>query len=155
MASMFAGASRALLTSIVFAFESTMQPHGLLPLLGACIAAYFVSFFLMKHGTIMTEKINRRGVFTPNAYEADILQRLSVEAVMQEDPAVLSGDNTVAEIKEWAYESANGNLPKNLAVVDNDENLIGIIILRTILERSDDDTTPVSGLVTCKKYLRV
>ena len=52
----------------------------------------------------MTEKINRRGVFTPNAYEADILQRLSVEKVMQEDPAVLSGDNTVAEVKEWARE---------------------------------------------------
>jgi H+/Cl- antiporter ClcA len=150
MASMFAGASRALLTSIVFAFESTMQPHGLLPLLGACIAAYFVSFFLMKHGTIMTEKINRRGVFTPNAYEADILQRLSVEAVMQEDPAVLSGDNTVAEVKEWARETANGSLPKNLAVVDDNENLIGIVILRTILERSNDDTTPVSTLVTGK-----
>ncbi len=150
MASMFAGASRALLTSIVFAFESTMQPHGLLPLLGACIAAYFVSFFLMKHGTIMTEKINRRGVFTPNAYEADILQRLSVEAVMQEDPAVLSGDNTVAEVKEWAHETANGNLPKNLAVVDENENLIGIIILRTILERNDNDSTPVSELVTGK-----
>jgi chloride channel protein, CIC family len=150
MASMFAGASRALLTSIVFAFESTMQPHGLLPLLGACIAAYFVSFFLMKHGTIMTEKINRRGVFTPNAYEADILQRLSVETVMQEDPAVLSGDNTVAEVKEWARETADGNLPKNLAVVDENENLMGIVILRRILEKNDNDTTPVSALVTDK-----
>jgi CIC family chloride channel protein len=150
MASMFAGASRALLTSIVFAFESTMQPHGLLPLLGACIAAYFVSFFLMKHGTIMTEKINRRGVFTPNAYEADILQRLSVETVMQEDPAVLSGDNTVAEVKKWALETVNGNLPKNLAVVDDNENLMGIVILRRILEKNDNDITPVSALVTDK-----
>lgn len=149
MASMFAGASRALLTSIVFAFESTMQPHGLLPLLGACIAAYFVSFFLMKHGTIMTEKINRRGVFTPNAYEADILQRLSVEAVMQEDPAVLSGDNTVADVKKWASETTNGNLPKNLAVVDENENLMGIVIVRTILESKTDDI-PVSLLVTGK-----
>ena len=149
MASMFAGASRALLTSIVFAFESTMQPHGLLPLLGACIAAYFVSFFLMKHGTIMTEKINRRGVFTPNAYEADILQRLNVEAVMQEDPPVLSGDNTVAEVKEWARESSNENLPKNLAVVDDNEDLVGIIILRKVLESKDDDK-PVSSLVTEK-----
>ena len=149
MASMFAGASRALLTSIVFAFESTMQPHGLLPLLGACIAAYFVSFFLMKHGTIMTEKINRRGVFTPNAYEADILQRLSVEAVMQEDPAVLSGDNTVAEVKKWARETQNENLPKNLAVVDENENLMGIVIVRRILE-TNEDATPVNKMVTDK-----
>ncbi|WP_240663374.1 chloride channel protein [Mucilaginibacter limnophilus] len=42
---MFAGASRALLTSIIFTLETTGQPNGLLPLLCACIAAYFVSFF--------------------------------------------------------------------------------------------------------------
>jgi len=68
MAAMFAGASRAWLTSIVFALETTGQINGLLPLLGACVAAYFVSFFLMK-GSIMTEKIRRRGVKTPDAYE--------------------------------------------------------------------------------------
>ena len=42
MAAMFAGASRAWLTSIVFALETTGQINGLLPLLGACLAAYFV-----------------------------------------------------------------------------------------------------------------
>src|SRR5690606_22473123 len=71
MAAMFAGASRALLTSIIFALETTMEPHGLLPLLGACTAAYFVSFFLMK-GSIMTEKIQRRGVVAPDSYEPDV-----------------------------------------------------------------------------------
>ncbi|SHK97722.1 H+/Cl-antiporter ClcA [Chitinophaga jiangningensis] len=81
MAAMFAGAARALLTAVIFAFEVTMQPHGLLPLLGACTASYFVSFFLMK-GTIMTEKIQRRGVATPDAYEPDILQRLKAADVM-------------------------------------------------------------------------
>ncbi|HEY4151369.1 MAG TPA: chloride channel protein, partial [Chitinophagaceae bacterium] len=60
MAAMFAGSSRALLTSIVFALETTGQVNGLLPLLGGCVTAYFVSFFLMD-GTIMTEKIKRRG----------------------------------------------------------------------------------------------
>lgn len=90
MAAMFAGAARALLTSIVFAFECTMQPHGLLPLLAACTASYFVSFFLMK-GSIMTEKIQRRGVLTPDAYEPDVLQTLKVEAVMEpvKDPSSL------------------------------------------------------------------
>jgi H+/Cl- antiporter ClcA len=67
MASMFAGASRALLTSILFAMETTGQSNTLLPLLGACIAAYFVSFFLME-GSIMTEKIKRRGVNAPDAF---------------------------------------------------------------------------------------
>ena len=81
MASMFAGAARALLTSIVFAFETTLQPHGLLPLLGACTASYFVSFFMMKN-SIMTEKIRRRGVHTPDAYEPDLLQTINAGTVM-------------------------------------------------------------------------
>lgn len=90
MAAMFAGAARALLTSIVFAFECTMQPHGLLPLLAACTASYFVSFFFMK-GSIMTEKIQRRGVLTPDAFEPDVLQTLKVETVMEpvKDPSSL------------------------------------------------------------------
>src|SRR6185437_1411732 len=39
MAAIFAGASRAMLTSVVFAFETTRQPIGLLPLLGGCATA--------------------------------------------------------------------------------------------------------------------
>jgi len=81
MAAMFAGASRACLTSIIFALETTGRMHGLLPLLGACVAAYFVSFFLMK-GSIMTEKIQRRGVKTPDAYEPDILRTVSIRQLM-------------------------------------------------------------------------
>jgi CIC family chloride channel protein len=73
MSAMFAGASRAYMTSITFALEATLQSHALLPLLGACTASYLVSFFLMEN-TIMTEKIARRGVYTPDTFEADPLQ---------------------------------------------------------------------------------
>ncbi|MBS1933965.1 MAG: chloride channel protein, partial [Bacteroidetes bacterium] len=82
MAAMFAGASRALLTSIVFALETTGQINGLLPLLGACVAAYFVSFFLLRNGSIMTEKIQRRGVKTPDSYEPDTLRTISVSELI-------------------------------------------------------------------------
>jgi CIC family chloride channel protein len=81
MAAMFAGASRALLTSIVFALETTGQTNGLLPLLGACVAAYFVSFFLMK-GSIMTEKIRRRGITTPDSYESGLLRHTAAKTIM-------------------------------------------------------------------------
>jgi chloride channel protein, CIC family len=77
MASMFAGASRALLTSILFALETTGQSSALLPLLGACTAAYFISFFLME-GSIMTEKIKRRGVNPPDTFHPDVLQSVPV-----------------------------------------------------------------------------
>src|SRR3546814_8496832 len=48
MAAIFAGASRALLTTVVFALETTGQPAGLLPLLDACTAAYLVSALMMR-----------------------------------------------------------------------------------------------------------
>ncbi|MGZ3688334.1 MAG: chloride channel protein [Bdellovibrionota bacterium] len=69
MAATFAGASRALLASVIFAFETTHQVHGLLPILIGCTASYATSALLMKQ-TIMTEKIARRGVHVPVEYSA-------------------------------------------------------------------------------------
>jgi H+/Cl- antiporter ClcA len=94
MAALFAGASRALLTAIVFSLETTGQMHGLLPLLGACTAAYFVSFFFMK-GSIMTEKILRRGVVAPDAYEPDRLQGVLVRQLLTPPPAGLLSSPSV------------------------------------------------------------
>jgi CIC family chloride channel protein len=84
MSSMFAGASRALLTSIIFALETTGQSNALLPLLAACVASYVVSYLLMKN-TIMTEKIARRGINTPHVYAPDILQQIRVKQVIKID----------------------------------------------------------------------
>jgi H+/Cl- antiporter ClcA len=67
MAAMFAGSSRAFLTSLIFAYEATHQQSALLPLLAGCAAAYLVSSLLMRN-TIMTEKIVRRGIVVPAEY---------------------------------------------------------------------------------------
>jgi H+/Cl- antiporter ClcA len=71
MAAVFAGSSRAFLTSLIFAFEATHQQSALLPLLSGCTAAYLVSSLLMRN-TIMTEKIVRRGIVVPSEYSADL-----------------------------------------------------------------------------------
>jgi H+/Cl- antiporter ClcA len=99
MSAMFAGASRAYLTSITFALEATMQSNAILPLLGACSASYLVSFLLMEN-TIMTEKIARRGVFTPDSYRADPLEKLSVSQVITADGINLNGDKTINDAEE-------------------------------------------------------
>jgi chloride channel protein, CIC family len=99
MSCMFAGASRALLTSIIFALETTSQANALLPLLAACTASYFVSFFLMKN-TIMTEKIARRGVKTPHSYEPDILEKISIKQVIKDKGLVLLEENTIEESRK-------------------------------------------------------
>lgn len=100
MSAMFAGASRALLTSIVFALETTGQSNALLPLLAACTAAYFISYFIMEN-TIMTEKIARRGVKTPDSYEPNSLDKLTVEQVITDKGIIISEDNTIKEVLDW------------------------------------------------------
>lgn len=94
MASIFAGASRALLASIFFAFETTRQPWALLPLLAGCSAAYIVSCLRMKH-TIMTEKIARRGITVPDEYGADPLSEVRVGAVASRNVIRFSATETI------------------------------------------------------------
>ena len=137
MAAMFSGASRALLTSVVFALETTGQPHGLLPVLGASVAAYFISFFLMR-GSIMTEKIKRRGVRTPDAYEPDVLQGVSVKRLLM--PVVSSGESGlpyvyVSDDVGLAAEMMGRHHVDRLQVRDSKDSgkVVGIITSASIL----------------------
>ena len=136
MAAMFAGASRALLTSIVFALETTGQMHGLLPLLGSCVAAYFVSFFLMK-GSIMTEKIQRRGIKTPDAFEPDILQGVNVRRLFLPVKVDPTGKPFIYSTDDagLAAEMMGKYNTDSIVVIDNKESgkVIGIITARAIL----------------------
>jgi CBS domain-containing protein len=119
MSAMFAGASRALLTSIIFALEATGQSNALLPLLAGCIASYIVSFFIMEN-TIMTEKITRRGVKTPDSYEPDILETISVKQVMSENGLMLSEENTIGEVRDWLEKETDYS--SNYFIIVNKEN---------------------------------
>jgi H+/Cl- antiporter ClcA len=71
MAAMFAGASHALLASVVFAFETTGRPLAIVPLLAGCTAAYLVSIRLNPE-SIMTQKLARRGTAVPREYRAAV-----------------------------------------------------------------------------------
>ncbi len=67
MSSMFSGATRAILTSTIFALEVTGTHFGIAPLLLGNSAAYLISLFFLKE-TIMTERLARRGVHVPFEY---------------------------------------------------------------------------------------
>jgi CIC family chloride channel protein len=137
MSAMFAGASRAYLTSITFALEATMQSHALLPLLGACTAAYIVSLFLMEN-TIMTEKIARRGVVTPDSYEPDILQRTKVSEVINDQGVMLNVNDTIGEAK--AAVASNNNGCSYVVAVDDDLKYAGIVKVTDLYLDPDDVT---------------
>ncbi|MCC3160760.1 chloride channel protein [Hymenobacter sp. 15J16-1T3B] len=145
MAAMFAGASRALLTSIVFAVETTGQGQALLPLLGACTGAYLVSFLLMGN-TIMTEKIARRGVKTPVDYEPDLLDKVSVERVLQSNMIAISTDNTIREVRAWTEREPERVAP-HLVAVGPDGAFAGIINTMALASRQVDEHAPIGELL--------
>ncbi|MBS1583132.1 MAG: chloride channel protein [Bacteroidetes bacterium] len=138
MSALFAGASRALLTSIVFALETTQRPEALLPLLGACAASYLVSYVFMKN-TIMTEKIARRGVRAPHSYGPDVLESVRVEQVMDEEVPVHRSSEGIGGVL--------AGLPpgvEHLFVVDEEGRFEGIADVADLRGRAPGDALAVA-----------
>jgi CIC family chloride channel protein len=152
MSAMFAGASRAFITSIVFALEATLQSHALLPLLGACTAAYIVSFFLMEN-TIMTEKIARRGISTPDSFEPDILQKMYVSDVINDDAIVLSADNTIKEVRAWL--AKNKVTDNYFILVDNANNYGGTLKITDLYNTETDESASLSDIAVHETGLTI
>lgn len=146
MAAMFAGASRALLASIVFAFETTSQPLALLPLTAGCTAAFLVSALLMKD-TIMTEKIARRGVRVPVDYAADFLDQMSVREVASSPVVSLQADQTLGEVRSWIAQGAPGSTHHGFPILDNEQKLLGLVSQRDLLDLKEPTTKRVRDLV--------
>jgi chloride channel protein, CIC family len=146
MAAMFAGASRALLASIVFAFETTLQPLALLPLAAGCTAAFLVSALLMKD-TIMTEKIARRGIRVPVDYAADFLDQISVREVASYKVVSLEADQTVGEVRSWIAQSGPGSTHHGFPVVDKELGLLGLVSQRDLLDLKEPATKRVGSVV--------
>lgn len=146
MAAIFAGASRALFMSVVFALETTRQMPGLLPLLIGCGAAYAVSSLLMRR-TIMTEKIARRGVRVPDSYQADFFAQASVSAYACEAPVTLNAAQTVAQVVEWLDTDEPGSRHQGYAVVDTHGRVVGVVTRKDLFAHRALDNYGIRHLI--------
>src|SRR6185295_18881955 len=115
------------------AFEATLQPLSLVPLLGACAASYFVSSLLMRT-TIMTEKIVRRGVRVPAEYEADYLAHISVAEACTRRVVALQADETAAATRTWIDSGVPDSHHQGFPVVDASGSLVGLVTRRRIYD---------------------
>lgn len=137
MTAMFAGASRALLASIVFAFETTMQPHALPALLAGATAAFLVSHLIARH-SIMTEKIARRGVSVPHSYAPDPLAHIRVADVMASEFQTISASMTVeALVAGIALNDPLVSRRQASLILDEQQRLVGIITRSDVLRAAD------------------
>jgi CBS domain-containing protein len=146
MAAIFAGASRALLASIVFAFETTRQPVGLLPLIGGCTAAYLISALLMRN-TIMTEKIARRGVRVPSEYAADFLEQVTAGKACTRDVVPLRADDRLGDVRHWLNSGKPEAQHQGYPVLDGEGRVLGVLTRRDLLDMRLPDMHRVGDMV--------
>src|SRR3954465_13656094 len=136
MAAIFAGATHALLTAIVFAFETTRQPVGLLPLLLGCAAAYLVSLLFNRH-SLLTEKLARREGSVRTEYEGDHLSHVMVRQASSRNGVSLRANQTLAEARKWLADGDGAGGPsthQGFPVLDEDSLLIGVVTRRDLMD---------------------
>ena len=145
MAATFAGASHALLASVVFAFETTRQPLGLLPLLAGCSAAY-LAVLLLGRTSIMTERLARRGTHVSTDYALDYLSQVPVRSVMSAPVVTLSASETLEDVRAWLDAGADGATHQGFPVIDAAGGLVGVVTRRDLGGSPSAGSTLVSVL---------
>ena len=140
MAAVFAGASHALLASVVLAFETTRQPLGLLPLLAGCTVGYLASILLGRH-SIMTEKLARRGTAVRPEYVADHLAHVIVRDVATRDVVTVAATRTLTDVREWLSSDTDGTTHQGFPVVNDQGLLIGVVTRRDLMHGPDENRT--------------
>ncbi|MDE3214284.1 MAG: chloride channel protein [Bacteroidota bacterium] len=144
MAAMFAGASRAFLTSIIFAIETTGQTALLLPVLAGCTASFLVSFFLMKN-TIMTEKISRRGIKTPDSYEPDFLEETTAGQAMTPGGLLIGSHHTMEQVRLFLH-SESKERTDYLILTDERGKYRGLMPLSSLYPHLQEDDKELGSI---------
>jgi H+/Cl- antiporter ClcA/CBS domain-containing protein len=145
MGAIFAGSARAMLTSVIFCFETTRQIATLLPLLGGCALAYLVSALFMRN-TIMTEKIIGRGVRVPSEFMADFLDEIAVKDACNRPAVSLRASQTIGEAREFLRSGAPGSEHHGYPLLDSMGYPSGILLRREFME--DQALDPKATLST-------
>jgi CIC family chloride channel protein len=140
MGAVFGAASRATFSFIIFAFEITRDYNAVLPLMLVSVIADGIAMLLMPSGSIMTEKLARRGLRIHQDYETDALQQMAVSETMDREVPTVSGDMRLSDLAEGiAKRDPRFSRHQAIIVVDREEKLAGIITRGDIFRALDQD----------------
>lgn len=130
MAAMFAAVARAPLTAILIVFEVTgAREYSLvLPLMLAATVASFLTDRFHRE-SVYTMPLARRGIRLTQTSEVDLLDTVLTREVMAKVEVVAQPDWSLAE----AQHHMTANRYHGLAVVDDEEELVGIITVSDIV----------------------
>jgi len=126
MAAVFGTASRAPLTSIVFALEVTSAYAGVLPVVVTVVIAELVGEVLMDD-SIMTERLTQRGLRVRHIYDYNPLRMIRVKAVMSSPAVAVEAESSAVELfKEVSGRGSPLSVRKRLVVVQ-DGKPVGVV----------------------------
>ena len=149
MGAVFAAASRATFTFIIFAFEITRDYNSVLPLMLVSVIADGIAMLLMPTSSIMTEKLARRGLHVHQDYEADVLSQARVlETMEREFPSIPANTTVGALAARIAQHEPAVARHEALLILDDAGKLAGIITRGDLLRALDEDS---SGAMTVQE----
>src|SRR5271169_1115132 len=149
MGAVFAAASRATFTFIIFAFEITRDYNSVLPLMLVSVIADGIAMLLMPNSSIMTEKLARRGLHVHQDYEADALAQTKVSETMDHELPSIPAGTTVGTLAERiAQHDPAVARHEALLIVGDGGKLAGIITRGDLLRALDKDS---SGAMTVQE----
>jgi chloride channel protein, CIC family len=123
MAAVFAGCSRATLTSILIVFEMTGVYDIILPLMFACVISNAVGFYGLKKESIYTIKLRRKGIIIDHDMGVNSMKTQTVKEVMNKNVKSINKDIKIAKLHNMIKKEGFLIYP----VVDEEEKLIGIV----------------------------
>ena len=142
MGAVFGAASRAAFTFIIFAFEITRDYNSVLPLMLVTVIAAGIAMLLMPSGSIMTEKLVRRGLRIHQDYEADMLQQMSVSQTMDPEVPAVPGDMWLVDLADRiARRDPEVSQHQALFIMGVDGKLAGVITRGDVFRALDKDST--------------
>ncbi|MDF1522212.1 MAG: chloride channel protein [Trueperaceae bacterium] len=149
MAAVFAGVTRAPMSSIVMVFELSGSYQMILPLLLAAVIATLAAD-LMHTDSYYEMMLARRGLNLIRARDTDLLQTVTVAEVMGRDVPTVAAEDTVRDLADALVASHDHGFVVTPRA--EPERMVGIVTL-TDLERARreelPDTTPIHEICQC------
>ena len=148
MGAVFGAAARAPFSFIIFAFEITRDYNSVLPLMLVTVIADGIAILLMPRSSIMTEKLERRGLHIHQDYETDVLEQVRVSETMDSEVPVVAADMLVGELAERiARHEPEVTRHQALVILDQDSKLAGIVTRGDVLRALAQDPTGAMTLL--------
>ncbi|GAX61523.1 Chloride channel protein EriC [Candidatus Scalindua japonica] len=139
MAAVLAGTIHAPITSFILLFEMVHDYRIILPLMFAVNASLFLSWHLQKD-SVYTLGLTRRGIRLKQGRDIDILDTITVGEVMVTDVVPLQESDSLETTIDLFIRTRNSGLP----VVNNTDELIGILTAQDIDRASNEENKAVS-----------